>query len=145
MRTAPSWRPPPAPPRAKVLRRGELPFRAGEGPRRLHPVRADARRYGASTVDRFARELDVSDSEIAEAFKNLADCFGAEVRSGAAVVTGGEIVKLLPHKLACAVLCEWLHDVIITKLACDDISADDALRHKLALTNIHALRVLLVA
>lgn len=144
-RLVPSWRPAPAPPRAKTLRRSELPFRGGEGPRRLHPERRLARESGAKVLDMFARELSISDAQIAESFKNESDRFGAEVRSGAAVITAGEEAGLLPARLFFAANLERLHAVVTRELAQDDIGAADALRLGLALGHINLLRALLVA
>lgn len=145
MGAQPSWRPPRAPTRAKALRPNDLPFRAGEGPRRIHPDRARARSGGAATIDAAARLLSVSDVEIAQSLKNDTDRFGAEVRSGAAVVTLGEVARLLPRRLACAALLEELRERVLRELTAPGLEVIDATRHGIALAHIDALRVLLVA
>ena len=141
----PSWRPSPSAPRAKSLRHCDLPFRAGDGARRLHPIRGAARSHGARATDSWARKLDVSDSDIADAFKNEADRFGAEVRAGTAVVTVGEAIGLFPIRLACAVPLDLVCDRIVGALAKPEIGAVDSSRYSTALFHLRAALALLAA
>ena len=141
----PSYRPPPAPLRAKSLRQQDLPLRAGDGPRHTRPIRGNARRHGATVTDVWARKLAVTDAEIAQAFENFADRFGAEVRSGTAVVTAGEVARLFPSRLAFAVLIELVCDRIAIELARSHVDPIVAGRYGLALAHLSGARVLLVA
>lgn len=120
--------PPPAP---SVLRPRALPlsasrtaaaFRAGEGPRRLAPARAEARSVGAAALQ--AASTTASAGEVASWFGARADRTGAELLSGKAVVTAGELAMLPPFDVASGAMLSLLVRRLDLELARTDLTLD---------------------
>ncbi len=119
--------PPEAPPlRAKSL--GKL----------RHPGRLDARRRGVEALYRASRHL--SDSKLGAELGGTDD--GAQVRTGAVVLTPHEVALLLPLDVAADVLADALRERVVRELSADVIDANLELRLKLVLTHLDALAAL---
>lgn len=119
--------PPDAPPlRAKSL--GKL----------RHPGRLAARTLGVAATYRASRHL--SDSRLGAELGGAND--GAQVRTGALVLTTHEAALLLPLDVAHELLADALRERVVRELSKDELNANDELRLRLVLTHLDALAAL---
>ena len=119
--------PPPAPAlRAKSL--GKL----------RNPARFEARKIGVAAMYRATQRI--SDSQLGERLGGADD--GAQVRTGALVLTTHEAALLLPFDVFVALVDDALRSRIVSMLAANDCASDSALRLRLALTHLDALAAL---
>lgn len=137
--------PPPAaalPLRAKAIARPKLPavapLRAGAAPRRLGEARARAREaWGAHLAERLVA-AGLSNSDVAHALDNRSERFGAEVRSGAAPITPGEVALLLPLDVGALALVDVVRDTILREVVEETTPEDRRSFLRIALTHLDA-------
>lgn len=136
--------PPSSAPRAKALGRLPIdkPLRGGNV-RHLGTARAAARQAWAGHLSERLGAAGVSNREIAQAFENSSERFGAEVRAGAAPVTPGEVVQLLPFPTGALALLDVVRARVLGELVSLELPESRQARLRLVLTHIDAIAVLL--
>lgn len=136
--------PPVAVPRARALplsaSRTAAAFRAGDLPRGISPARHEARSAGASALQ--AAASTSSAGEVAGWFGSVNDRTGAELLSGKAVVTAGELAMLPPVGVASVAMLDLLARRLTAELSRDDLPEEIRVLVGLQLQHVAAARAL---
>lgn len=139
--------PPPAPasaPRARALplsaSRTAAAFRAGDLPRGISPARHEARTVGATALQ--AAASTSSAGEVAGWFGSVNDRTGAELLSGKAVVSAGELAMLPPVAVASAAMLDLLATRLHAELSRTDLPEEIRVLVGIQLQHVAAARAL---